>query len=64
MFKIRKPISRTAIEGMVYQIKYLVSEKNVSDKALAWHLRNILSDKGISVEHVEIPRPWEWSNKT
>lgn len=63
MFKIRKPISRTAIEGMVYQIRYLVSEKNVSDKALVWHLRNILSDKGISVEHVEIPRPCEWSNK-
>ena len=62
MFKIRKPISRTAIEGMVYQIRYLVSEKKISDKALAWHLRNILSDKGLSVDYVETPKPWEWSD--
>lgn len=45
MIKRIKPISRTAIEGMVYQIRYLVNEKKVSDRTLTWHLQNMLSDK-------------------
>lgn len=64
MFGKRKIISKTAINGMVYQIRYLVNEKKVSDKALAWHLQNILSDNGIPVESIDTPRPWEWSDKT
>lgn len=66
MFKRIKPISKTVIEGMVYQIRYLINEKNVSDKALAWHLQNILSDRGIPVDCVdcvESPKPWEWTAK-
>ena len=63
MFGKRKSLSKTAIEGIAYQIKYLVSKKRVSDKALAWHLQNILSDKGIPVDPVEAPKPWEWSDK-
>lgn len=63
MFKRINPLSKTFIEGMAYQIKYLVKEKRISDKALIWHLRNILSDKGILVEPVETPKPWEWSEK-
>lgn len=64
MFKIIKPISKTAIRGMTYQIKYLLDKKKVSDKALAWHLRNILSDYGIPVEPIDTPKPWEWSEKS
>ncbi len=63
MFKRMKPLSKTAIEGIVYQIRYLVNDKNVSDKVLAWHLQKILSDKGIPVDDIESPKPWELSNK-
>lgn len=63
MFKRIKSISKTAIEGIVYQIRYLVNDKNISDEALTWHLRNILSDKGIPVDYVPFPKPWEWKKK-
>lgn len=63
MFKKSKPISEASIEGMVYQIRYLTNEKKVSDKALVWHLQKILSDKGIPVDSVETPKPWEWTSK-
>lgn len=57
MIKRIKPISRTAIEGMVYQIRYLVNEKKVSDRTLTWHLQNMLSDKGIPTERIPMPPP-------
>lgn len=40
MIKRIKPLSKSTIEGMVYQIRYLINEKHVSDDALAWHLEN------------------------
>jgi hypothetical protein len=63
MIKRIKPLSESAIKGMVYQIRYLVNEKQVSDEALAWHLKNILSDKGIPVDYIPSPKPWEWKKK-
>ena len=64
MFKRLKPISKTSLEGIVYQIRYLINDKCVSDQALAWHLQKILSDKGIPVDNVPSPKPWEWKKKT
>ena len=63
MIKRIKPLSESAIKGMVYQIRYLVNEKHVSDEALAWHLKNILSDKGIPVDYIPSPKPCEWKKK-
>ena len=63
MFKRLKPISKTSLEGIVYQIRYLINEKHVSDDALAWHLKNMLSDKGIPVDYVPSPKPWDWVRK-
>lgn len=63
MFKRIKPISKTSLEGIVYQIRYLVNDKNCSDQALAWHLQKILSDKGIPVDIIPAPKPWEWEKK-
>lgn len=63
MFKRIKPISKSSLEGIVYQIRYLTTEKNVSDEALVWHLQRILSEKGIPVEYVPSPKPWEWKMK-
>lgn len=57
MFKRLKPISKTSLEGIVYQIRYLINDKCVSDQALAWHLQKILSDKGIPVDNVPSPKP-------
>lgn len=34
MFKRIKAISKSSLEGIVYQIRYLADEKNVSDEAL------------------------------
>ena len=62
MFK-KKEISETAIMGMVYQIRYLIDEKNVSDEALGHHLGNMLSDLGIRVDYVPTPKPWEMTRK-
>ena len=59
MIKRIKPISRTAIEGMVYQIRYLVNEKKVSDRTLTWHLQNMLSDKDIQTKRNPIPPPYD-----
>lgn len=58
MFK-KKEIPETAIMGMVPQIRYLIDEKNVSDKALGRHLADMLSDLGIRVDYVPAPKPWE-----
>lgn len=63
MLKRIKPISKSSLEGIVYQIRYLTTEKNVSDEALVWHLQRILSEKGIPVEYVPSPKPWEWKTK-
>lgn len=63
MFKRLKPISKPSLEGMVHQIRYLTNEKNVSDEALVWHLQRILSEKGIPVDYVPSPKPWEWKKK-
>ena len=38
MFKKLK-ISETAIRGIIYQMRYLISEKNASDEMLVWHLK-------------------------
>ena len=62
MFK-KKEISETAIMGMVYQIRYLIDEKNVSDKALGSHLADMLSDLGIRVDYVPTPKQWEMTRK-
>ena len=35
----------------------------LTDEALAWHLKNILSDKGIPVDYIPSPKPWEWKKK-
>ena len=59
MIKRIKLILRTAIEGMVYQIRYLVNEKKVSDRTLTWHLQNMLSDKGIPTERIPMPPPFD-----
>lgn len=63
MFKRIKTISKSSLEGMVYQIRYLTNEKNVTDEALVWHLQRILSEKGIPVDYVPSPKPWEWKKK-
>lgn len=63
MLKRIKSISKSSLEGMVYQIRYLTNEKNVSDEALVWHLQRILSEKGIPVDYVPSPKPWEWKKK-
>ena len=63
MFKKIRPISKTSLEGIVYQIRYLVNDKNCSDQALDWHLQKILSDKGIQVDIIPTPKPWEWEKK-
>lgn len=60
MLKRIKPISKSSLEGMVYQIRYLTTEKNVSDEALVWHLQRILSEKGLFVDYAASPKPWEW----
>lgn len=57
MFKKLKPISKVSIEGMVYQIRYLINEKNASDNTLIYHLSNILSDYGIPTEFIPAPPP-------
>lgn len=44
---------------MVYQIRYLVNEKKVSDRTLTWHLQNMLSDKGIPTERIPMPPPFD-----
>lgn len=63
MLKRIKPLSKSTVDGIVYQIRYLINEKNLSDKALAYRLRNILSDNGIPVsDDVKLPKPWEWTN--
>lgn len=59
MLKRIKSISKYSIEGMVCQIRYLVDNKKVSDEALAWHLQNILLDKGIPVDYIPRPAPWD-----
>ncbi len=64
MYKRIKPISKSSLEGIVYQIRYLTNEKNVTDEALVWHLQRILSEKGIPVDYVPSPKPWEWKKKT
>lgn len=63
MFRKIKPISRSSLEGIVYQIRYLTDEKNVTDEALVWHLQKILSEKGIPVDYIPPPKPWEWKKK-
>lgn len=55
MFNKINRISKTSVEGMVYQIRYLINEKKVSDTELAWYIHNILSDKGIPVEYIPMP---------
>lgn len=57
MFKRIKPISKTAMEGMIYQIRYLINEKNISDRTLVHRLSNILSDQGIPTEYIPTPPP-------
>lgn len=57
MFKKIKPISKTSLEGMIYQIRYLVNEKNASDRTLVYRLSKILSDHGILTEYISIPPP-------
>lgn len=64
MAKIVKTITKTSIEGIVHQIRYLIDEKQVSDKALAWYLQNILLDKGVPVDNIPSPKPWEWKTKS
>ncbi|GAA6403919.1 hypothetical protein K020075H21_32580 [Bacteroides ovatus] len=63
MFKRIKPISKASLEGIVYQIRYLTGEKNVTDEALVWHLQRILSEKGIPVDYIPSPKPWEWKKR-
>ena len=63
MIKRIKPLSKSTIEGMVYQIRYLINEKHVSDDALAWHLKNMSSDKGIPVDYIPLPAPWDRKDK-
>lgn len=63
MFKRIKEISKTDILGIVYQLKYLINEKHATDKALAWHLQNILIDRGIPVDEIELLKPWEWTKE-
>lgn len=63
MFKRIKPISKASLEGIVYQIRYLTDEKNVTDEALVWHLQRILSEKGIPVDYIPSPKPWEWKKR-
>lgn len=58
MFKKLK-LSETAIRGIIYQMRYLISEKNASDEMLVWHLKNILSDLGIKVDYIPEPPPWK-----
>lgn len=58
MFKKLK-LSETAIKGIIYQMRYLISEKNASDEMLAWHLKNILSDLGVKVDYIPEPPPWK-----
>lgn len=62
MFKKQK-LSETAIKGIIYQMRYLISEKNASDEMLAWHLKNILSDHGIKVDYIPEPPPWKKKNE-
>lgn len=64
MYKRINPISKSSLEGIVYQIRYLTNEKNVTNEALVWHLQRILSEKGIPVDYVPSPKPWEWKKKT
>lgn len=56
MIKRIKPISKSVFHEMVYQIRYLINEKHVSYETFAWHLKNMLSDKGIPFDYV--PLPW------
>lgn len=63
MFKRIKPISKASLEGIVCQIRYLTGEKNVTDEALVWHLQRILSEKGIPVDYIPSPKPWEWKKR-
>ena len=62
MFKKLK-LSETAIKGIIYQMRYLISEKNASDEMLVWHLKNILSDLGIKVDYIPEPPPWKKKNE-
>ena len=57
MFKRIKPISKTSLEEIVYQIRYLINEKNASDRTLIYRLSNILSDHGIPTEFIPAPPP-------
>ena len=63
MFKRIKPISKASLLGIVYHIRYLTGEKNVTDEALVWHLQRILSEKGIPVDYIPSPKPWEWKKR-
>jgi hypothetical protein len=62
MFKRIKPISKTSLEGIIYQIRYLINEKNASDRTLVYRLSKILSDYGIPTECISTPPP-DWTAK-
>lgn len=58
MLRKRKPISKNTLEGIIYQLRYLINEHNVSDRVLVYRLSNILEDNGIPTEFIGAPPPW------
>lgn len=58
MFK-KKKLSESALEGIIYQIRYLIKEKNASNKALVYRLSRMLSDYGVPTESMITPNDWD-----
>lgn len=50
-----KAISEFDLLGLAYQIKYLMSKKDMSDEEIASYIKEYLSDKGIPVEKCNTP---------
>jgi hypothetical protein len=58
MFK-KKVLSKTAINSIVYQFRYLINDKKASDEELSWQLSNMLSNLGVKVDYIPEPPPWK-----
>lgn len=62
MFK-KKVLSKTAINSIVYQFRYLINDKKASDEVLSWQLSNMLSNLGVKVDYIPEPPPWKKKNE-